>query len=172
MQIGGTKIKSMIIEIVDTPVLPKDFQGDFIDCRLFRAQHRPAPPHRRWCAGHKLETLAPILTSIPQRLSSRGRSTPAPMVRCTSPTGSTPSSGTTRPHCDIQIATRIMAASGASPPRDDPWLKVPQLAKMNAANLRNNSLPLVAGHDDKPSCALWIYPRLRPRPPLRNGLMA
>ena len=62
LQIGGTKIKSMIIEIVDTPVLPKDLQGDFLIAGYFArniARLRPTVNG----AGHKLETLAPILTS-------------------------------------------------------------------------------------------------------------
>jgi putative heme-binding domain-containing protein len=62
LAIGGTKIKSMIIEIVDTPVLPKDFQGDFLVAGYFArniARLRPTVNG----AGHKLQTLAPILTS-------------------------------------------------------------------------------------------------------------
>ena len=62
VQIGATKIKSMIIEIVDTPVLPKDFQGDFLIAGYFArniARLRPTVNG----AGHKLQTLAPILTS-------------------------------------------------------------------------------------------------------------
>jgi putative heme-binding domain-containing protein len=62
VQIGATKIKSMIIEIIDTPVLPKDFQGDFLIAGYFArniARLRPTVNG----AGHKLQTLAPILTS-------------------------------------------------------------------------------------------------------------
>ena len=62
MAIGGTKIKSMIIEIVDTPALPKDFQGDFLIAGYYArniARLRPSVNG----AGHKLQTLAPILTS-------------------------------------------------------------------------------------------------------------
>ena len=62
VQIGATKIKSMIIEIVDTPVLPKNFQGDFLIAGYFArniARLRPTVDG----AGHKLQTLAPILTS-------------------------------------------------------------------------------------------------------------
>ncbi|MBT5322752.1 MAG: hypothetical protein HOL43_10325, partial [Verrucomicrobiales bacterium] len=60
--IGGTKIKSMIIEIADTPALPKDFQGDFLIAGYYArniARLRPSVNG----AGHKLQTLAPILTS-------------------------------------------------------------------------------------------------------------
>ena len=62
VQIGATKIKSMIIEIVDTSVLPKDFQGDFLIAGYYArniARLRPSVNG----AGHKLQTLAPILTS-------------------------------------------------------------------------------------------------------------
>lgn len=62
LAIGGTKIKSMIIEIVDTPTLPKDFQGDFLIAGYYArniARLRPSVNG----AGHKLQTLAPILTS-------------------------------------------------------------------------------------------------------------
>ena len=62
MAIGGTKIKSMIIEIVDTPALPEDFQGDFLIAGYYArniARLRPSVNG----AGHKLQTLAPILTS-------------------------------------------------------------------------------------------------------------
>ena len=62
VQIGATKIKSMIIEIIDTPVLPEDFQGDFLIAGYYArniARLRPSVNG----AGHKLQTLAPILTS-------------------------------------------------------------------------------------------------------------
>ena len=62
VQIGGTKIKSMIIEIVDSPHLPKDLQGDFLIAGYFArniARLRPSVSG----AGHKLQTLEPILTS-------------------------------------------------------------------------------------------------------------
>ena len=62
MQIGATKIKSMAINIVDSPHLPKDLQGDFLIAGYFArniARLRPATDG----AGHKLETLAPLLTS-------------------------------------------------------------------------------------------------------------
>ena len=62
VKIGATKIKSMIIEIVDSPHLPKDFQGDFLIAGYYArniARLRPSVNG----AGHKLQTLAPILTS-------------------------------------------------------------------------------------------------------------
>ena len=62
MQIGGTKIKSMIIEIVDSPHLPDDLHGDFLIAGYFArniARLRPSVDG----AGHRLETLDPILTS-------------------------------------------------------------------------------------------------------------
>ena len=62
MQIGATKIKSMAINIVDSPHLPKDLQGDFLIAGYFArniARLRPATDG----AGHKLTTLAPLLTS-------------------------------------------------------------------------------------------------------------
>lgn len=62
MQIGATKIKSMIIEIIDSPHLPADLQGDYLIAGYFArniARLRPSVDG----AGHKLETLEPILTS-------------------------------------------------------------------------------------------------------------
>ncbi|MCP4849079.1 MAG: hypothetical protein GY899_14150, partial [Verrucomicrobiaceae bacterium] len=62
MQIGATKIKSMAINIVDSPHLPKDLQGDFLIAGYFArniARLRPATDG----AGHKLQTLKPLLTS-------------------------------------------------------------------------------------------------------------
>ncbi len=62
MQIGATKIKSMAINIVDSPHLPKDLQGDFLIAGYFArniARLRPSTDG----AGHKLTTLAPLLTS-------------------------------------------------------------------------------------------------------------
>ena len=62
MQIGATKIKSMVINIVDSPHLPEDLQGDFLIAGYFArniARLRPATDG----AGHKLQTLAPLLTS-------------------------------------------------------------------------------------------------------------
>jgi putative heme-binding domain-containing protein len=62
MQIGATKIKSMAINIVDSPHLPEDLQGDFLIAGYFArniARLRPATDG----AGHKLQTLAPLLTS-------------------------------------------------------------------------------------------------------------
>ena len=62
MQIGGTKIKSMIIEIIDSAHLPADLQGDFLIAGYFArniARLRPSVDG----AGHKLETLEPMLTS-------------------------------------------------------------------------------------------------------------
>lgn len=62
MSIGGTKIKSMIIEIVDSPHLPDDLQGDFLIAGYFArniARLRPSVDG----AGHRLETLEPLLTS-------------------------------------------------------------------------------------------------------------
>ncbi|MFP6872658.1 MAG: c-type cytochrome [Verrucomicrobiales bacterium] len=62
MQIGATKIKSMVINIVDSPHLPKDLQGDFLIAGYFArniARLRPTTDG----AGHKLQTLEPLLTS-------------------------------------------------------------------------------------------------------------
>ena len=62
MQIGATKIKSMVTEIVDSPHLPDDLQGDFLIAGYFArniARLRPSVDG----AGHKLKTLAPLLTS-------------------------------------------------------------------------------------------------------------
>jgi putative heme-binding domain-containing protein len=62
MQIGATKIKSMAINIVDSPHLPEDLQGDFLIAGYFArniARLRPTTDG----AGHKLQTLQPILTS-------------------------------------------------------------------------------------------------------------
>ena len=62
MQIGATKIKSMVTEVVDSPHLPDDLQGDFLIAGYFArniARLRPSVDG----AGHKLKTLAPLLTS-------------------------------------------------------------------------------------------------------------
>ena len=62
VQIGATKIKSMVIEIINTPVLPRDMQGDLLIAGYFArniARLRPTADG----AGHKLQTLEPILTS-------------------------------------------------------------------------------------------------------------
>jgi len=62
MQIGATKIKSMAINIVDSPHLPEDLQGDFLIAGYFArniARLRPTTDG----AGHKLQTLKPLLTS-------------------------------------------------------------------------------------------------------------
>ena len=62
MQIGGTKIKSMIIEIVDSPHLPDDWQGDFLIAGYFARNVARLRPHLDG-AGHRLERLEPLLTS-------------------------------------------------------------------------------------------------------------
>ncbi|MGB0578564.1 MAG: PVC-type heme-binding CxxCH protein [Limisphaerales bacterium] len=62
MQIGSTKIKSMIIEIVDSPHLPDDLQGDFLIAGYFARNVARLRPHLDG-AGHRLERLEPILTS-------------------------------------------------------------------------------------------------------------
>jgi putative heme-binding domain-containing protein len=62
MSIGNTKIKSMCIEIVDSPHLPDDLQGDFLIAGYYArnvARLRPTIDG----AGHRLQTLAPLLTS-------------------------------------------------------------------------------------------------------------
>lgn len=62
MEIGGTKIKSMIIEIVDSPALPDSLQGDFLIAGYFArniARLRPSVDG----AGHRLERLEPLLVS-------------------------------------------------------------------------------------------------------------
>jgi len=62
MSIGQTKIKSMCIEIVDSPHLPDDLQGDFLIAGYYArniARLRPTVDG----AGHRLQTLAPLLTS-------------------------------------------------------------------------------------------------------------
>lgn len=62
MTIGGTKIKSMIIEIVDSPHLPDDLQGDFLIAGYFARNIGRLRPGVNG-AGHKLETIDPLLTS-------------------------------------------------------------------------------------------------------------
>lgn len=62
MQIGSTKIKSMIIEIVDSPHLPDDLQEDFLIAGYFARNIARLRPHLDG-AGHRLERLEPILTS-------------------------------------------------------------------------------------------------------------
>ncbi len=133
MQIGGTKIKSMIIEIVDSPHMPDDFQGDFIIAGYFArnvARLRPSVDG----AGHKLETLEPILTSSHNAFR--------PVDASIGPDGS------------LYIADWFnpiighYQASFRHPDRDKdhgriwritakgrPLAKVPQLAKMNASQL-------------------------------------
>ncbi len=62
MSIGNTKIKSMCIEIVDSPHFPDDLQGDFLIAGYYArnvARLRPTIDG----AGHRLQTLAPLLTS-------------------------------------------------------------------------------------------------------------
>ena len=141
VQIGATKIKSMIIEIVDTPVLPKDFQGDFLIAGYFArniARLRPTVNG----AGHKLQTLAPILTSTHNAFR--------PVDLNTGPDGA------------LYVADWFnpiighYQASLRHPDRDkkhgriwrittkgQPLLKPPALAKMNAAQLCNQlSAPL------------------------------
>ena len=135
VQIGATKIKSMIIEIVDTPVLPKDFQGDFLIAGYFArniARLRPTVNG----AGHKLQTLAPILTSTHNAFR--------PVDLNTGPDGA------------LYVADWFnpiighYQASLRHPDRDkkhgriwrittkgQPLLKPPALAKMNAAQLCN-----------------------------------
>ena len=140
-QIGATKIKSMIIEIVDTPVLPKDFQGDFLIAGYFArniARLRPTVNG----AGHKLQTLAPVLTSTHNAFR--------PVDLNTGPDGA------------LYVADWFnpiighYQASLRHPDRDkkhgriwrittkgQPLLKPPALAKMNAAQLCNQlSAPL------------------------------
>ena len=61
-KIGATTIKSMVIEIVDSPHLPDDLQGDFLIAGYFArniARLRPEVDG----AGHKLAKLPPILAS-------------------------------------------------------------------------------------------------------------
>ncbi|MBT5311373.1 MAG: hypothetical protein HOL38_07300, partial [Verrucomicrobia bacterium] len=141
VQIGATKIKSMIIEIVDTPVLPKDFQGDFLIAGYFArniARLRPTVNG----AGHKLQTLAPVLTSTHNAFR--------PVDLNTGPDGA------------LYVADWFnpiighYQASLRHPDRDkkhgriwrittkaQPLLKPPALAKMNAAQLCNQlSAPL------------------------------
>ena len=135
VQIGATKIKSMIIEIVDTPVLPKDFQGDFLIAGYFArniARLRPTVNG----AGHKLQTLAPVLTSTHNAFR--------PVDLNTGPDGA------------LYVADWFnpiighYQASLRHPDRDkkhgriwrittkgQPLLKPPALAKMNAAQLCN-----------------------------------
>ena len=135
VQIGATKIKSMIIEIVDTPVLPKDFQGDFLIAGYFArniARLRPTVNG----AGHKLQTQAPILTSTHNAFR--------PVDLNTGPDGA------------LYVADWFnpiighYQASLRHPDRDkkhgriwrittkgQPLLKPPALAKMNAAQLCN-----------------------------------
>ena len=135
VQIGATKIKSMIIEIVDTPVLPKDFQGDFLIAGYYArniARLRPTVNG----AGHKLQTLAPILTSTHNAFR--------PVDLNTGPDGA------------LYVADWFnpiighYQASLRHPDRDkkhgriwrittkgQPLLKPPALAKMNAAQLCN-----------------------------------
>ena len=133
MAIGGTKIKSMIIEIVDTPALPKDFQGDFLIAGYYArniARLRPSVNG----AGHKLQTLAPILTSSHNAFR--------PVDLSTGPDGALYVADWFNPiigHYQASLRHpdrdkkhgRIwrITAKGA------PLLKSPALAKMNAAQL-------------------------------------
>ena len=62
LDIGGTRIKSMICEIVDSPQLPADLQGDVLIAGYFghlvdRLDMRPDG------AGHKGELQPPLITS-------------------------------------------------------------------------------------------------------------
>ena len=135
VQIGATKIKSMIIEIVDTPVLPEDFQGDFLIAGYYArniARLRPSVNG----AGHKLQTLAPILTSSHNAFR--------PVDLNTGPDGALYVADWFNPiigHYQASLRHpdrdkkhgRIwrITAKGA------PLLKPPTLAKMNAAQLCN-----------------------------------
>ncbi|MFP6903479.1 MAG: hypothetical protein VCB81_07420, partial [Verrucomicrobiia bacterium] len=135
LAIGGTKIKSMIIEIVDTPALPKDFQGDFLIAGYYArniARLRPSVNG----AGHKLQTLAPILTSSHNAFR--------PVDLNTGPDGALYVADWFNPiigHYQASLRHpdrdkkhgRIwrITAKGA------PLLKPPALAKMNAAQLCN-----------------------------------
>ena len=141
VQIGATKIKSMIIEIVDTPVLPKDFQGDFLIAGYFARNIARLRPTANG-AGHKLQTLAPVLTSTHNAFR--------PVDLNTGPDGA------------LYVADWFnpiighYQASLRHPDRDkkhgriwrittkgQPLLKPPALAKMNAAQLCNQlSAPL------------------------------
>lgn len=61
-EIGRTKIKSMVIEILDSPHLPDDMQGDMLIAGYFAHvvdRLRPSADG----SGHKLENLQPLLTS-------------------------------------------------------------------------------------------------------------
>ena len=62
MSIGNTKIKSMCIEIVDSPHLPDDLQGDFLIAGYYARNVSRLRPTIDG-AGHRLRTLAPLLTS-------------------------------------------------------------------------------------------------------------
>ena len=135
MAIGGTKIKSMIIEIVDTPTLPKDFQGNFLIAGYYArniARLRPSVNG----AGHRLQTLAPILTSSHNAFR--------PVDLNTGPDGALYVADWFNPiigHYQASLRHpdrdkkhgRIwrITAKGA------PLLKSPTLAKMNAAQLCN-----------------------------------
>ena len=62
MKIGATRIKSMIIEMVDSPHMPDDIQGDFLIAGYYArniARLRPSSDG----SGHKLQTLKPLMTS-------------------------------------------------------------------------------------------------------------
>ena len=62
MTIGKTVIKSMMMEIIDTPHFPDEFQGDFIIAGYYARNIA-----RLKCSvdgsGHKLKTFEPLLTS-------------------------------------------------------------------------------------------------------------
>ena len=135
MAIGGTKIKSMIIEIVDTPALPKDFQGDFLIAGYYArniARLRPSVNG----AGHKLQTLAPILTSTHNAFR--------PVDLNTGPDGALYVADWFNPiigHYQASLRHpdrdkkhgRIWRITA----KDAPLLKSPALARMNAAQLCN-----------------------------------
>ena len=135
VQIGATKIKSMIIEIVDTPVLPKDFQGDFLIAGYFArniARLRPTVNG----AGHKLQTLAPILTSTHNAFR--------PVDLNTGPDGAlyvadwfNPIIGHYQASLRHPDRDKKHGRIWRITTRGQPLLKPPALAKMNAAQLCN-----------------------------------
>ena len=62
VDIGATQIKSMIVEIVDSPALPADLQGNMLIAGYFAHlidRMRPEPDG----AGHKTENLPPLVRS-------------------------------------------------------------------------------------------------------------
>ena len=131
----------MIIEIVDTPVLPKDFQGDFLIAGYFArniARLRPTVNG----AGHKLQTLAPILTSTHNAFR--------PVDLNTGPDGAlyvadwfNPIIGHYQASLRHPDRDKKHGRIGRITTKGQPLLKPPALAKMNAAQLCNQlSAPL------------------------------